>query len=106
MREQLSAEHEGSVSCGTMREEDLIPCFESVLDGADVDYSGNRPECVDALLEGEELTDKEREEVGYYLNETLFDLMNDIAPPNCYFGSHPGDGCDYGFWREDEDTED
>jgi hypothetical protein len=37
-------------------------------------------------------------ESSYYVNETLFPLMGEHAPPYCYFGSHPGDGSDIGFW--------
>ncbi len=39
----------------------------------------------------------------YYLNEVLFDAMNDIAPDGCYFGSHPGDGSLFGFFEIEED---
>lgn len=90
-----------SVSHGTLRDEDLIPAFEGVLDTAGVEY--DRPAAVDKLLEGEPLTDNELEEVGYYLNETLFDLMNGIAPEGTCFGSHPGDGSDFGFWEIEEE---
>jgi hypothetical protein len=38
-----------------------------------------------------------------YLLEDLFDALNDHAPIGCYFGSHPGDGSDFGYWAHDED---
>lgn len=89
----------GSVSHATLREEDLIPAFEAVLDAAGVEY--DRPPSVDKLLLGQALTDDEEEEVGLYLNETLFDLLDGIAPEGTYFGAHPGDGSDFGFWESE-----
>jgi hypothetical protein len=94
----------GSVSSGTLREQDLIPAFEAVLDIAAVQY--DRPVSADKLLRGWKLTGNDWEEVGFYLNEILFDLLNDVAPEGSYFGAHPGDGADFGFWeQEDEDEE-
>jgi hypothetical protein len=90
-----------SVSSGTLREQDLIPAFESVLDVAGVNYE--RPECVNKLMGGGELTIGEWEEVSAYLNEDLFDAMNDIAPEGTSFGAHPGDGADFGFWRASDE---
>ncbi len=101
---QLGKEWTGSIISATLREQDLIPAFEGVLDIAGVEY--HRPPSVDKLLLGQSLADDEMEEVGFYLNETLFDLLDEIAPKGTYFGSHPGDGADFGFWESDEDEDD
>ena len=89
-----------SISHATLRDEDLIPAFEEVLDAAGVEY--DRPSAVNMLLLGQPLTDDELEEAGYYLNETLFDLLDGIAPDGTCFGAHPGDGSDFGFWEVEE----
>src|ERR1700722_4400848 len=101
---QLGKDWTGSVISATLREQDLIPAFEGVLDVAGVEY--DRPTSVDKLLLGQSLTDKEGEEAGFYLNETLFDLLNEVAPEGTYFGSHPGDGADFGFWESEEEDDD
>jgi len=99
---QLSKEWTGrSVSYATLREEDLIPAFERVLDVAGVEYE--RPALVDKLLLGQPLADSEWEEVGYYVNETLFDLLDGIAPEGTSFGAHPGNGSDFGFWEAEKE---
>jgi hypothetical protein len=30
--------------------------------------------------------------------EDLPNLLNEVCPPYFYFGAHPGDGADFGFW--------
>lgn len=99
---QLGTDWIGSVISATLRDQDLIPAFEGVLDSAGVEY--DRPPSVDKLLLEQELTDDELEEIGFYLNETLIDLLNEIAPEGTYFGSHPSDGADFGFWETEEDS--
>jgi hypothetical protein len=98
---QLGKEWIGSIISATLREQDLIPAFERVLDIAGVEY--DRPAAVDNLLLGQSLTDNDQEEVSYYLNETLIDLLDEIAPEGTYFGAHPGDGSDFGFWEREEE---
>lgn len=105
----------GSVSHGTMREEDLIPTFCCRLeelamenypleDNVDVDsvnhlekvkeIRGRIDESCEGLYYGSE-------DAGYDL-ESLFDALDEYAPEGYYFGSHPGDSSDYGFWQCEE----
>jgi hypothetical protein len=100
---QLGKEWTGSIISATLREQDLIPAFEGILDIAGVEY--DRSQSVDKLLLAQPLTDEEMDEVSSYLNETLFDLLNEIAPAGTSFGTHPGDGSDFGFWEDADDEE-
>lgn len=34
----------------------------------------------------------------------FYDLIDKVAPAGCYFGSHPGDGSDIGFWEFETDV--
>jgi hypothetical protein len=89
----------GTVSHGTMRNEDLIPAFVTALKDIDKDKAA---EFENDLPEDRKL-DWNSEDADDML-ERLFDALNEQAPDGCYFGAHPGDGCDYGFWKfEDED---
>jgi len=84
----------GSVSHGTLRPEDLVPCFLSELLKLDPDHAvaldiqETLYSRADYYGSDDDLTDL----------ETLGDILNQLAPPYCYFGAHPGDGSDFGFW--------
>lgn len=90
----------GTLSHGTMRGEDLIPCFiDEIRRYADYFTKEEMEELqkIEMKTEAEDF-DWGSEEAGFILNEDLFEMLDSIAPPYCYFGSHEGDGSDYGFW--------
>lgn len=85
----------GSVSHGTMRSEHLLPRFLDVLEELDSAAAEDfRASWTEEELEDEELADMAVEE--------LFDIIEQYAPPFCYFGAHAGDGSDFGFWISEE----
>ena len=96
----------GTVSSGTMREEDLIPdfCWElarlarqtGILPAKARKSHLALVRDIETRMEAEDYF--ESEDASYDLNEGLFDALNTYAAPYFYFGSHPGDGSDYGFW--------
>ena len=107
----------GTVSHGTMRSEDLIPAFIDTLMMIHDDLKLGNDECKEKANEinlsvqeikmrlQNEVSKKDyfRSEMVDYDTEELFDLLNEVAPEGYYFGAHPGDGSDFGFWEyEDE----
>jgi len=89
----------GSISTGNLRTEDLLRAFVSTLDSLSPrgsHWSG----LGDAYQILEQGTDDESE-----ITELLSDIeheLNNLCPPFVYFGAHPGDGADYGFWPDTE----
>lgn len=95
----------GSISSGTMRPEDLIPSFI-------YEARSQRP-----LLRShsKQVTDIDKRSAkrGYYESdapgddlECLFDILGHYAPEGFYFGAHPGDGADYGYWLNESFIDD
>lgn len=115
----------GSVSHGTMLEEDLIPCFIDLLSELNEDRSLSLPYGASAELTAQYVAEftrldnllaeieqrqqsddyYESEDASYDLNEVLFNELENFAPPYFYFGAHPGDGSDYGFWLSEDAIE-
>ena len=105
----------GSVSCATMREEDLIPAFCYELQGlarqTGILPAKTRREHAKLARDIEKRMHSENsvlsddyyasEDAGYDL-ESLFDALGEYAAPYFYFGAHPGNGSDYGFWLSEE----
>ena len=105
----------GSVSSGTMRSEDLLESFASELDFqlSRQPRSFKRApyrklireanQCQRRLNgEGTHAQQQEAEEYASEIVCELMDSLSEFAPPLAYFGSHPGDGADYGFWLNED----
>lgn len=85
----------GTVSHGTLRIEDLIPAFREAL----TDQGGVPPELSYDGGPTEEYWGGESEEAQWDLEE-LWDELNYLCPPYVYFGAHPDDPSDFGFWPD------
>ena len=109
----------GSISSYTMKEEDLIPIFLDTLREFDEDRADEIQEDVDKLnlIESSDFGDyydheddidgmSSQELASYIINEDLFEALSEHCPPFFYFGSHPGDGADYGFWFDEDAMQD
>lgn len=102
----------GSISSGTTRPEDLIPCFIDVLDdirvqlmSAPEEGTERGTEVINQIEARFACLEENQSKEGYWESEDarhdledLFDELDNYAPPYCRFGAHEGDGADYGYW--------
>lgn len=93
-----------SISHSTHRAQDLIPAFLVALsvvwpeayEGYMVAQFPPIPSYVSDEGDSSEWWDSED---AAYLLQDLFDQLDQAAPDGFYFGAHPGDGSDFGFWK-------
>jgi len=96
----------GTVSEATMLARDLIPSFMDIL----ALYNERAYDEVDNSLreyakmeDWREVDDDDErwnsQAISWILNDEIWPAMDNIAPDGYYFGAHPGDGSDYGFWE-------
>lgn len=83
----------GSIISGTTRLADLLPALADAL--AYLDAEQRHP----GLVEEARTTDPESQAAPEVFDE-LVEALGDFAPPYGSFGSHPGDGADWGFWPD------
>lgn len=92
-----------SVSQATMRPEDLIPSFINAIRTIDTSIEPQLSRKLDDM-------EVDMQEDGYFESDDcqydldwLSDVLDSYAPDGFYFGAHPGDGSDYGFWQYEEE---
>lgn len=90
----------GTISHGTLRHEDLIPAFARELRR----LCGTNPRALELVEQVEKVDLSEGDaEVGDDLEVDLADALDEIASQHgLRFGSHEGDGSDFGFWPTED----
>ena len=86
-----------SLSHATMQPEHLFDAFLTGIQQMPPKLAG-RTQVIQKCSQRIESGDYECTNAFYDL-EDVFDWLCSIAPRGCYFGSHPGNGSDYGFWE-------
>ena len=102
VREGMEIEVGDVVSQATLRTEDLIESFMDFIEAVCDDESVKA--VASEYLECKLLED-DQDGLDWFLNEFLFDAMNEIAPEGCYFGAHEGDGSLFGYWEVEEEVD-
>lgn len=94
---------EGTIIHGTYRLPDVMRALADELERVDPSNTkliGDARVCAEHLelasWGSEEATDAMDEGDGIVTE--LFDKLDALAPAGMYFGSHPGDGSDFGWW--------
>lgn len=88
--DEIRPEHlDVSISHGTLKAEDLIESFMILLEEYDPMFA-----------EEANTVRKQWNDDDMFLNEYLFEALENMAPEGYYFGAHEGDGSDFGFWKD------
>lgn len=98
----------GSITHGTLRTEDLLDAFAQELDyqvsrqakeWCDDEGRKERDELLALVGQAREI-DPDSEDAAELVEE-LATALERFAPSYTYFGAHPGDGSDFGFWVDE-----
>jgi hypothetical protein len=100
---EIVASLNASVSCGTLRTQDLVTTFLEIIRNTE-EFDRLAHEIPARAWRDVNAEYWDSEDAHFLLSE-LFDLLNEFAPPGYYFGSLEGDGADFGFWREYEEND-
>jgi hypothetical protein len=100
----------GTVSSGTLLTSDLLEAFSWELDqlvqrNMSAISSEDRSRYMALVAEAAAASDRDDvdddDDAAELIND-LQDALQEFAPDYVYFGAHPGDGADFGFWVIDD----
>ena len=98
----------GSISSGTLRSQDLLPRFAEAL--REVNFAAYAQLISGNWIPAHALEDDDAEfwesEECLWILEDVRERLEEAAPEGAYFGAHPADGADFGFWESDDDDDD
>ena len=97
----------GSVSSGTLRPQDLAAAFLAEIDRLHLEISDDLRKDAESLARGcgRPVSDYPLPEDAGEIAAELAEILDSAANPGWFFGAHPGDGADFGFWQEEEEEE-
>jgi hypothetical protein len=90
----------GSVSSGTLRTQDLLPAFANKLQelgGEGMTLLNEAYHFLENVLDFQDPYDVEYPGI---LAHDLVEELSGRCPPFVFFGAHPDDGADFGFWPD------
>lgn len=88
----------GTVISGTVNPQDTIPAFADELRRLRGSLPRSLYNRVRSALKPDHARKPEDFDLDTETANDLADALQDFAPPYAYFGSHAGDGADFGFW--------
>lgn len=91
-----------SVSRGTLRPIDLLKCFITELENIHPNAKNHYQSLIKEAKLELKLCEKDIQENASELIDDLMDAINQYVPEGYYFGAHPGDGSDFGYWAIDD----
>lgn len=91
----------GSISTGTLCTEDLLPAFADTLwrVSRGMDSAG----AVKLIEEANDILSSDLTDFDAYGEDIIRGIeaaLQEFCPPFVYFGAHPDDGADFGFWAD------
>ena len=104
----------GSIMSGSLRSDHLLSAFLFALEDLKhpkayainkelIEYGFGHSMCGVCGLNRDQWPEGFGEDEAQEILSDLLEALNECAPENHYFGSHQGDGSDFGFWElEDE----